>query len=333
MYNDIVTDTTNEERIGINAIGLAFERLGWTFRERTHSDFGIDADVEQKLNGARTNFHLALQIKSGKSYTRIKKNGKITFEFDDSHFVYWLSSDRPVLMMMYDKESDNIYWEHIRLPLFKLNKSKKKHIIEIPASNTLSRTSLEDFNSIIETHIPHFEYSVTEEDIQFECAEIYLKQYSDGVESLVDSLQKFRENIKSQFTTQNADRLKIYIDSLSKSVKDHTEEDYKNLKKAWFYLAYMVFVIPDDVRDDYNNVICKYTENLLKQKDSWLYNIENFRILFHKNIPHKVQYATKRLVTILEQYVSLIDISVEDFLTCIIQNENIINGKATNEKP
>lgn len=333
MYNDIVTDTANEERIGVNAIGLAFEKLGWTFRERTHSDFGIDADVEQKLNGARTNSHLALQIKSGKSYTRIKKNGKITFEFDDNHFVYWLSSDRPVLMMMYDKESDNIYWEHIRLPLLKLNKSKSKHVIEIPASNTLSKASLEDFNSIIKTHVPHFEYNITEDDIKSECAEIYLKQYSEGVESLVDSLQKFRENIKPQFTTPNADRLKIYIELFSKSVKDHTEEDYKNLKKAWFYLAYMVFVIPDEVRADYDNVICKYTENLLIQKASWLYNIENFKKLFHDNIPHKVQYVTKRLVTILEQYVSLIDISVEDFLTCKIQNENIKNGKINNENP
>lgn len=332
MYDDIITDTANEERIGVSAICLAFEKLGWTVRERTHSDFGIDADVEQKLNGTRTNSHIALHIKSGKSYTRIKKNGKITFEFDDRHFIYWLSSDRPVLMMMYDKETDKIYWEHIKLPLLKHNKSKDKHVIEIPASNILSPSSLEEFNNIIETHVPHYEYNVSEDDVKFECAEIYLKQYSTGVEALVESLQQFREDIKPQFITPNADKLKIYIEIFTKSVKDHTEEDYKNLKKAWFYLAYIVFVIPDEVRSDYDNVISKYAENLLVQKAAWLYNIENFKNLFHVNIPHKVQYVTKRLVSILEQYVSLIDVSIEDFLLCKLQNENIKNGKTTNEK-
>lgn len=333
MYNDIQTDTANEERIGVSAICLAFEKLGWSVRERTHSDFGIDADVEQKINGRRTNSHIALQIKSGKSYTRVKKNGKITFEFDDNHFYYWLASDRPVLIMMYDKDTYNIYWEHIRLPLLKRNKSKSKHVIEIASTNVLSASSLDEFNNIIDTHVPHFEYNITEDDVKFECAELYLHQYSTGVEAFVESLNKFREDIKPQFITPNADRLKIHIELFTKSVKDHTEEDYKNLKKAWFYLAYMVFLIPDDVRQDYDNVINKYTENLLIQKASWLYNIDNFKKLFHENIPHKVQYVTKRLVTLLEQYVSLIDLSVEDFILCKLQNDNIINGKIKNENP
>jgi len=333
MYEDIITDTANEERIGVSAISLAFEKLGWSLRERTHSYFGIDADVEQKVNGRRTNSHIALQIKSGKSYTRIKKKGKISFEFDDNHFYYWLSSDRPVLLMMYDKETEKIYWEQIRLPLLKFNKSKTKHVIEVPATNELNASSLEKFNSIIETYVPHYEYSITEDDVKFECAEIYLHQYSTGIEGLVNSLAKFREDLKPLFQNPNADRLKIYLELFAKSVKDHTEEDYKNLKKAWYYLAYMVFVIPDEVRGEYDNVIDKYTENLLLQKASWLLNIENFKKLYHKNIPHKVQYVAKRLVAILEQYVSLIDISIEDFLMCKIQNENIINGKTQNEKP
>lgn len=332
MYDDIITDTTNEERIGVNAIALAFEKLGWTFRERTHSDFGIDADVEQKISGRRTNSHIALQIKSGKSYTRIKKNGKISFEFDDNHFYYWLCSDRPVLLMMYDKETDKIFWEQIRLPLLKLNKSKTKHLIEVPAKNELTSSNLEDLNGIIDSYVPHYEYNITEDDIKFDSAEIYLHQYSTGIESLVNSLAKFRENLKPLFQNPNADRLKIYIELFSKTVKDHTEEDYKNLKKAWFYLAYMVFVIPDEVRIEYDNVIDKYADNLLLQKTSWLFNIENFKKLYHENIPHKVQYVTKRLVTILEQYVSLIDISIEDFLICKLQNESIINGKTENEK-
>lgn len=235
--------------------------------------------------------------------------------------------------MMYDKDSDKIFWEQIRLPLLRFNKSKTKHIIEIPATNELAPSSLEEFNNIIDTYVPHYEYNITEEDTKFECAEIYLHQYSTGIEGLVNSLTKFREDIKPLFQNPNADRLKIYLELFSKSVKDHTEEDYKNLKKAWFYLAYMVFVIPDEVRADYDNVIDKYTENLLLQKASWLFNITNFKKLYHKSLPHKIHYAAKRLVSTLEQYVSLIDISLEDFLMCKIQNENIINGKTTNEKP
>lgn len=331
MTNEVVIDSVNEERIGVSAICLAFEKLGWTVRERCHSDFGIDADVEQKINGNRTNSHIALQIKSGKSYTRIKKNGKITFKFDTNHFYYWLASDRPVIIMMYDKEIDKIYWEHIRLPLLRTNKSKDKFYIEIPSSKELNQSSIEEFNSIIDTHIPHFEYNITEDDIKFECSEIYLRQYSGGIKALLESLEKFRKDINQQYTTPDADRLKIHIELFTKSVRDHTEEDYKNLKKAWFYLAYMVSIIPDEVRTDYGNIIENYTDNLLIQKASWLCNIDNFKKLFHDNIPHKIQYVTKRLVLILEQYVSLIDLSVEDFLRCKIQNDNIINGKIKNE--
>lgn len=331
LENEI--DTANEERIGVNAISLAFEKMGWSVRERTHSDFGIDADVEQKIEGKRTNSHLALQIKSGKSYTRIKRNGKITFEFDDNHFYYWLASDRPVLLMMYDKEVDKIYWEQVRLPLLKLNKSKNKHVIEVPVSNELNSSSLNEFNCIIESYVPHFEYNVTEEDLQFECAELYIQQYSSGIEELVNSLQKFREDIQPQFTSPNADRLKIHIELFSKSVKNHTEEDYKSLKKAWFYLAYIVHLIPFEVRKDYENVIDKYTANLLFQKSAWQYNIGNFKKLFHENIPHKVQYVNKKLVSLLEQYVSLIDISIEDFLMCKLKNEEYINGKIENAEP
>ena len=332
MTDDINLDTSNEERLGVLNIGAAFEELGWSFRERGSSDFGIDADVEQKINGKRTNSHIALQIKSGKSFCTIKKNNKITFRIEDKHFYYWLSSDRPVLITVYDKESKKIYWEQIRLPLIKLNKSKDKRYIEIPASKELNASSLDELNRIIDTYVPHFEYSISEEDIIFDNAEIYLTQYRTGIEELVNKLQKFREDINAICLSPNTDKLKIYIELFTKTIKDHTEEDYKNLKKAWFYLAYLVFLIPNQVRQNYANVIDNNIENLLLQKASWLYNIDNLKKLLDDVFPHKIHYVANRLIQLLEQYVSLIELSIEDFLTCKLKNETFINGKTENAK-
>lgn len=68
--------TYNTERLGVSAIEHQFQRMGWVFREREHTDMGIDADVEQKVGNTLTSQHIALQIKSGQSYLKENKTEK-----------------------------------------------------------------------------------------------------------------------------------------------------------------------------------------------------------------------------------------------------------------
>ena len=54
MHNNIT------ERKGVNAVATIFTNMGWVFRETTHTDFGIDGDVEQVIEGMPTGHHIAL---------------------------------------------------------------------------------------------------------------------------------------------------------------------------------------------------------------------------------------------------------------------------------
>lgn len=322
-------DTTNIERIGVCRINTFFEENGWTFRERNVCDFGIDADVEQKNDGKRTNKHMALQIKSGESYVKIKKNGKITFSIDPWHYFYWLQSDRPVLILLYDPETKNVYWEQIRLSIIKQAKKFKK--IEIDATKVLDKDCFDEFNDIIKTYVKHEEYKIDEEKVSFDFSIACIEEYSNSIKTLVNSFELFRNKLISHFDCPQTDRLCLQIEVFAIDIRNHIESDYALLHKLCWYLAALAYNIDNELRPQLVDLLNSYIDILIKHKASWLIAIENFKKLYHNNIPKKIQRSNDLLIRYLENYTSLIDLSLEDFLECRIINENrIYNEKSEN---
>ncbi len=324
MSKESHIDTANTERIGVSAISLFFEKQGWTFRERNVCDFGIDADVEQKILKNRTNRHIALQIKSGASYTKIKKNGKITFSIDPWHYSYWLQSDRPVLILLYDTESDKIYWEQVRLSI--IERATKYKRIEISASKFLNENSIDELNDIIDTYIRHEIYNIDEELVSFDYSISCMREYNSAIQNLVDSFSQFRDKIQSQFSSPNTTKLSLLIDVFANDVRNHIETDYALLHKSCWYLAYLSYNIDERLKPLLVEHLDKYINNLVLNKAAWLTAIDNFKKLFHPNIPQKVQRSNKKLIQYIENYAALIDLSFEDFIACKIINEQHNNG-------
>lgn len=316
-------DTANIERIGVNAISLFFEKIGWSFRERPHSDFGIDADVEQKINGKRTNRHIALQIKSGESYVKIKKNGKITFSIDPWHYSYWLQSDRPVLILLYDPDTENIYWEQVRLAT--LQQSPKYKKIEIDALKFLDEDSIDEFNDIIETYVMHNIYNVDKEFVTYEYSMACVEEYSKSVKDLVEQLVYFRNKLQSHFINPHSKTLCLQLDVLGMDIKKHIEADYALLHKACWYLAFLANRINIRERSLLVKILDDYINNLTFQKASWLTVIDNFKKLFHPDIPKSVQRSNAKVIRYVEDYAALINLSLEDFVACKIVNKNQIS--------
>lgn len=315
-------DTANIERIGVNAISLFFEKIGWSFRERPHSDFGIDADVEQKINGKRTNRHIALQIKSGESYVKIKKNGKITFSIDPWHYSYWLQSDRPVLILLYDPDTEKIYWEQVRLAT--LQQSPKYKKIEIDALKFLDEDSIDEFNDIIETYVMHNIYNVDKEFVTYEYSMACVEEYSKSVKDLVEQLVNFRNKLQSHFINPHSKTLCLQLDVLGMDIKKHIEADYALLHKACWYLAFLANIINIRERPLLVKILDDYINNLTFQKASWLTVIDNFKKLFHPDIPKSVQRSNAKVIRYVEDYAALINLSLEDFVACKIVNKNQI---------
>lgn len=144
-----VPNTKLVEREGVAKAEIAFGKLGYAFREQTTNDYGIDAHVEMLKDGTATGRLIALQIKSGVSQFSEKSENSIIFRSDVSHLDYWLNHSLPVLIVLYNPDSERMYWQlvsddnaimtgknwKIEIPIEQIVDSKFKSIFEKIAIN------------------------------------------------------------------------------------------------------------------------------------------------------------------------------------------------------
>jgi hypothetical protein len=136
----------NVERIGVLAVGHAFERLGQIFREQTVSDFGVDAHVEIMAGEEPTGRILALQIKSGKSYFAETVSSGVVFRFDDNDYQYWQHYVLPVLVVLHDPRSEDSYWQVVSTQTAIRARTGWKMVV--PFSQRIDETSLGVFKQV-----------------------------------------------------------------------------------------------------------------------------------------------------------------------------------------
>ena len=98
------------ERKGVAAVEKLFADIGWFFREQHVHDWGIDAHVEIVRDGRPTGELIALQIKSGTSFFVGEDGEAVPFRMDAKHLQYWLEHSMPVVIVLYNPESDTAYW-------------------------------------------------------------------------------------------------------------------------------------------------------------------------------------------------------------------------------
>ncbi|WP_396632012.1 DUF4365 domain-containing protein [Maribacter sp. R86514] len=127
------------ERLGVNVTENIFIKdFEWIFREQAVVDVGIDALIEESINGNPTGKFIALQIKSGKGNFSISRE-KITYYISNIHYNYWLNFDIPVLLIAHLPESNKTLW--IEISKSNIKKTKKRWKIEIPLRNVLNLKS------------------------------------------------------------------------------------------------------------------------------------------------------------------------------------------------
>lgn len=129
-------------RIGVSEIQLIVSRqFKWIFREISVEDNGIDAQIEiaNKINA--TGKLIAVQIKSGSSYFNEIDASYVTFRFDMEHFEYWKNSSLPVIIVLYNPDTEECIWEIIDDDnVQKVSKDTCK--INIPRINKFDNTSI-----------------------------------------------------------------------------------------------------------------------------------------------------------------------------------------------
>lgn len=106
-----------QERAGVNRVAALLNSMRLIWRETENADVGIDGQLElvDDENHA-TGYTVAVQIKSGSSYLR-GSGSSWKYYPDNKHLTYWERYPLPVILMLHDPESDDIYWQDVRRQL------------------------------------------------------------------------------------------------------------------------------------------------------------------------------------------------------------------------
>lgn len=102
------------ERIGVYHCAEIAARNRWIFREQPTDDVGIDAHMEFVESTGRSQQLLALQIKSGLSWFKEKKDECIIFrDISERQYNYWTMNSLPCIVVLYNPDADICIWQKL----------------------------------------------------------------------------------------------------------------------------------------------------------------------------------------------------------------------------
>ena len=139
-----------KERLGVLESGLVFtKQLKWIYRDQPLVDVGIDALIEEAIEGEPTGKFLAAQIKSGKGNV-YESEFSYTYYISNIHYEYWLNLDLPIILILYIEESDKLFWHYVSKK--NIEKTDKKWKIELSKTKELCTESKFELESIIQSN-------------------------------------------------------------------------------------------------------------------------------------------------------------------------------------
>lgn len=110
------------ERIGVSYCALTAERNNWMFREQPINDIGIDAHMEF-VEDDKPRQLLALQIKSGSSWFKEKKDDCIIFRnINERQYNYWTMNSLPCIVILYNPDDNMCIWQELTTETIKRTK-------------------------------------------------------------------------------------------------------------------------------------------------------------------------------------------------------------------
>ncbi len=139
------SEAVSEAGVGWLRFAIA-NRLGWIFREQSNQDKGVDAHVEEVVDGQATGRLIGLQIKSGASWTRERGEKEFVFRGDFEHLTYWRGHSLPIILVIFDPNAEDAYWQlvsekHIRM-------TKRGWTINVPFSQQITAETIFEWSRI-----------------------------------------------------------------------------------------------------------------------------------------------------------------------------------------
>lgn len=156
------------ERTGVHHCGEIAERNNWMFREQPIDDVGIDAHMEFIESTGKPKQLLALQIKTGASWFKEKKDDCIIFRnINERQYNYWTMNSLPCIVVLYNPDNDMCIWEKLTPETIKKTKegNGKGFFVKVPLSqvflNDLSNKKLLSFTNLPQ-HITNYNFLLSQ---------------------------------------------------------------------------------------------------------------------------------------------------------------------------
>lgn len=213
----------NTEREGVSAVqSIVYKDLGWSFREQTVDDFGIDAEIEVADQNRLTGKVIAAQIKSGNSYFISATEEGVIFRFDEKHKKYWLKHVLPVIVLLYHPHSKECIWEVINE--FTVKKvSDKRYKIVIPKENQFGAPTK---------------------------AKLLIMAYSRNIEDLAEDIDYLGVDKGSVFDMLDEKQKKVFSDSRTLFNKKNAASDSEPFEYNREELSNFVATTWTDIKND-----------------------------------------------------------------------------------
>ena len=143
------------ERIGVYHCAEIAACNKWIFREQPVDDIGIDAHMEFVDKSGKNRQLLALQIKTGSSWFRDKKDDYIVFrDINVRQYNYWTTNSLPCIVVLYNPDDGMCIWQKLTDKTIERTKggSGKGFFVKVPTDqvflNYLSNKKLLSFTNL-----------------------------------------------------------------------------------------------------------------------------------------------------------------------------------------
>ena len=233
MSNGSRYTPTND--IGVSVLKRCIPKeLGWICREVAQPDVGIDATIEQVIDGNPTAKYISVQLKTGEGNIHIDRNGNFIYYIDKTHYDYWLSSSIPVILAYCNPEDETIYWELLKKRNIKRTKGEENFKITISNTHLLNKDSLDEFNVIIDTYQTEFELPDMDEDDVCD-----IEYWNELLENCAETISNSRQVLDQldvkykRHIAQMAQFVELHKDGVDKKIVDkHIAKHAKSFKVA-----------------------------------------------------------------------------------------------------
>ncbi|MBF6299065.1 DUF4365 domain-containing protein [Nocardia amamiensis] len=131
--------------MSIAKLQRAFLSVGWTVEE-LHKDYGEDLQVRIFHEGEATPYLFFVQAKHVANAARYRtKDGRyISYPFERQHLEIWEDFSEPVILTLWDVETDQIYWDMAQsLEWPPTNRKTRQCTVRFPSDNILDQDGLE----------------------------------------------------------------------------------------------------------------------------------------------------------------------------------------------